>query len=1123
MTNSWRACLGAGLLLVAGSRGVGPLAAAEHGVGATGAGPHVFPASAEGEQAIRRFRVPPGWKVDLIAAEPDLANPVAFTFDEQERIYVVETFRLGEGVLDIRGRGGWPSEGFKKGLSEARRAGLVDETLDADLANRTVEDRERMLRMYFAENASTLEGQTDRIRRIQRGPGGTATNATVFATGFNQLVDGLASGVLARGGDVWFANVPHLWRLRDLDGDGTSDERTSLSSGYGVRVGFLGHDLHGLAVGLDGRLYFTVGDRGASVTTAEGARLETPDSGAVFRCEFDGSNLEIFATGLRNPQELVFDALGNLWTGDNNSDGGDQARWTYLVEGGDCGWHIGWQFIESPNARGPWNSERMWVPEAAAAIGYVVPPLLNIGAGPSGITYNYGTGFPSDLDECFFMTDFRGGPSGIWSFRVRPKGAGYEVADLKELLWNALPTDAEVGPDGGLYWTDWVQGWSKPGKGRIYRMYDPVALAHPIVADTRQLLSGNWASWDRKRLGGLLEHPDLRVRREAQFLLAKMGAVDVLAAAARKAVQRHGRLHGLWGLGQIGRKRPSVLGEVIKLLGDPDAEVRAQSAKVLGDARHVGSGRALEKLLSDPEPRPRFFAALALGRFGRTQAGPGIVGMLRTNANVDPYLRHAGVMGLVGTHTPAQLAALSAEKSPGVRIAAVVALRRLRSPLLAGFLGDGDPTVVLEAARAIHDLPVADSMADLAALIRHEGEAEPLLRRALNANLRVGTPTNALALADFAAREGAPEGLRAEALRHLAQWARPSGRDQVTGLWRPVPAREPGPAREALAGLFAAFLASPALVQVDAIRAAGRLEARELADTLRALARDGKAGETARVAALRVLGDWREPGLEGLLNDLVADAMERVRSEVLRLQTRLGIGDPLVPIRVALRQGSIPERQVALASLGAVPAMAADALLVEWLGQASRRKAPPEVELELLEAARGRAGAAVKEALKAFEASLAGTNVVAARRYLLRGGDAAAGRRIFLEKESVQCLRCHKTDGVGGLVGPDLAGIGARQTREYILQAILEPNAAVAAGFENVMVETKSGGEFAGTLQSETDTELVLNTVDQGPVSLRKAEIADRRKGLSSMPEGLGELITPRELRDLVEFLAGSK
>lgn len=1094
---------------------------AEHGLAGAGGGPVVAPASDEGRQAVRGFRVPPGWQVDLIAAEPHLANPVAFAFDEEERIYVVETFRLGEGVLDIRGRAGWPSAGYRRGLDPERRARLPEELLDADLANRTVADRERMLRHYFAEQAGSLERQTDRLRRIVRATDGGGVRSTVFAEGFTSLVDGLASGVLIRGGDVWLANIPHLWRLRDGDGDGVADERTSLHEGFGVRVGFLGHDLHGLCWGPDGRLYFTIGDRGASVVTREGRRLDTPDSGAVFRCEPDGSNLELYATGLRNPQELVFDALGNLWTGDNNSDGGDRARWTYVVEGGDSGWHIGWQFIESPNPRGPWNAEGMWRPEEASRIAYLVPPLANIGAGPSGLAFHPGTGLPADLEGHFFLVDFRGGPSGIWTFRVEPKGAGYHVAGLRELLWNALPTDVEVGPDGGLYWTDWVQGWGKTGKGRIYRMHEPLSAAAPEATTTREWLRRPLPAVGMDALVAGLAHPDLRVRRRAQFRLAETGSAEALTAVAQASTNRWARLHAIWGLGQLGRVRAEVAEVVVGWLEDSDPEVRAQAARVLGDLRWARSGPSLERRLGDPEPRPRFFAAIALGRLGRSEAVPGLLAMLRANRDEDPFLRHAGVQGLVGTAREPELRALARDDSKAVRLAAVVALRRLRSPGLVGFLDDLEPAVVLEAARAIHDLPVTEALPALAGLLRREGLAAPLARRVLNANLRLGGAAQAAALAGFAARAEEPLALKVEALQHLGRFARPSGRDQVTGLWRPVTGpREEGSARKELARGLDDWLDGPVEVQAAAVEAIGRLEAKDTAPVLRRLARDRERAVRVRRAGLSVLGGWNDPELAVLVRDLAADGEASMRAEAVRWASRLGADSALPPIRAALETGNATEQQAALASLATLRGAAADAALLEWLVRGTEGRVPEEVRLDLLEAGQRRDSEAVKAALARYEASLADPDPVRARRHLLRGGNAEAGRRVFQENETAQCLRCHKAGGEGGVVGPDLAGVGSRLTRADLLASMVSPNAAVAAGYENVSLETRDGREFSGTVQSETGTELVLNTVDHGVVTVRQDEIADRRKGLSSMPEGLADLLSPRELRDLVEYLA---
>ena len=102
--------------------------------------------------------------------------------------------------------------------------------------------------------------------------------------------------------------------------------RTSLARGFGVRNGWYGHDLHGLAMGPEGRIYFTMGDRGFNLRTTEGRVLSGATTGAVFRCWPDGSEMEVVARGLRNPQELAFDDFGNLFTGDNNCDAGEKAR-----------------------------------------------------------------------------------------------------------------------------------------------------------------------------------------------------------------------------------------------------------------------------------------------------------------------------------------------------------------------------------------------------------------------------------------------------------------------------------------------------------------------------------------------------------------------------------------------------------------------------------------------------------------------------------------------------------------------------------------------------------------------------------------------------------------------------
>ena len=445
--------------------------------------PLVEPASDEGAEALARFELPEGFEVSLFAAEPDLANPVCFAIDGQGRFYVGETFRHYAGVTDIRSHMDW---------------------LNEDLACKTVADRVAMKRRHAEDFHEEYELASEQVRRIVDSDGdGVADESTVFATGFDDPAAGIGAGLLPRGSDVYYTCIPDVWRLTDADDDGVAEARESLHRGYGVRVALLGHDLHGLEVGPDGLLYFSIGDRGFHVES-EGRTFAHAHTGAVLRCELDGSNLEVFATGLRNPQELVFDDRGDLFTGDNNSDGGDKARWVWVLEGSDSGWRQAYQWITQPNLRGPWNAERMWHTPHEEQPAHIHPPIANVTSGPSGLCYYPGTGWGPRWRGTFFLCDFRGNPtySGVYSFRVVPRGAGFELVDFERFLWNSLVTDVDFAPGGDLFVSDWVSGWNRTGKGRLYRVHAPAFAEDDRAAETSRLLAGDWTELSSSRLAG---------------------------------------------------------------------------------------------------------------------------------------------------------------------------------------------------------------------------------------------------------------------------------------------------------------------------------------------------------------------------------------------------------------------------------------------------------------------------------------------------------------------------------------------------------------------------------------------------------------------------------------------
>src|SRR5204862_4619685 len=114
----------------------------------------------------------------------------------------------------------------------------------------------------------------------------------------------------------------------------------------------------------------------------------------------------------------------------------------------------------------------------------------------------------------------------------------------------------------------------------------------------------------------------------------------------------------------------------------------------------------LIQLLRDPVPRVRFFAATSLGKLGRREALPPVFTMLRQNADADPYLRHAGVMALTWIGDTDALVRAAKDNSPAVRMAVRLALRRFERAEIALFLQDPAPAIVLEAARAINDVPI---------------------------------------------------------------------------------------------------------------------------------------------------------------------------------------------------------------------------------------------------------------------------------------------------------------------------------------------------------------------------------------------------------------------------------
>ncbi len=1089
--------------------------------------PKIAEASGDAALALKGFVLPEGMSGSLLAAEPMLANPVAFTITNDGRIIVCETFRQEVGVEDNRNHMNW---------------------LENDLQLESVEERAAMFRKFMGADVQKWGKEHDRLRMLQDTDGdGTLDRDTLFVDGFNDIIDGTGAGVIEHNGRIYYTCIPKLWSFADANNDGVADESEALHHGYGVRVAFRGHDMHGLVIGPDGRLYFSIGDRGFNVITKEGTRLKRVDTGAVFRCDMDGSNLEVFAYGLRNPQELAFDDNGNLFTGDNNSDSGDQARWVYVVQDGDTGWRMYFQYLDD---RGPWNRERIWYPFRAdeetttAQPASTLPPIANLGDGPSGLTHYPGVGLPERYNGHFFMADFRGtaGNSGIRSFTVTPKGATFELADSHQFVWSILATDLAFAPDGGMVISDWVNGWNGEGKGRLYKFSDDKAKANVAASKSVEWLNGGIAKASESDLVGLLSHVDRRVRQEAQFELVRRNAVDELTTAARTPTHEMVARHGIWGCWQLGLSSPEQAASVAELLlhvisdqaNSYSDELQSQALKVLTDlvSRHgfsavPGSLRAdvasaCRELTTNENLRTAGLAAVALGTVGTSADGNTLLALLDRNNNADPVVRHQAAMGLtkLAARHPQLLDSLADYAGTPGRLGVLLAMRRHSNPAIAQFLEDGDSLLVAEVARAINDEPIEACQSALADLITIPGLEDSVLRRTMNACYRIGSADRAAAVARVAADSQRSPAQRQVAAQLLATWNKPQNTDTVTGRWRPIDAREVDGLQEAVSEFLPAMLAGSTELREKTIEIATELGISDMVPSLQTILHDTNLPEDLRVAAFRALAKL-SPDVESVLETGLRDPSEPVQLAAVELLTLRAPQNAIPQLKDLLQKGTVKAQQTALRLLAPIRTDESQSILLSSFERLKSRQLSGSVVLDLINAAELRGTPELKAAVADFRKRQqeVGT-VLATWDECLEGGNAEQGRTLFFGRSAASCRRCHKVNNSGGEVGPDLSKVGKEKDRNYLLEAIVDPNSKIAKGFETVILVTMEGKIHSGILKSDDDKIVQLMTPTGALVSVAKDDIDERANGQSGMPQDISKNLTRSEIRDLVEYMS---
>jgi len=134
---------------------------------------------------------------------------------------------------------------------------------------------------------------------------------------------------------------------------------------------------------------------------------------------------------------------------------------------------------------------------------------------------------------------------------------------------------------------------------------------------------------------------------------------------------------------------------------------------------------------------------------------------------------------------------------------------------------------------------------------------------------------------------------------------------------------------------------------------------------------------------------------------------------------------------------------------------------------------------------------------------------------LSKEGNRENGRVVF----GKVCATCHRLDGVGKVVGPNLAGLNNRAPATY-LTAILDPNRAVEAKWMMFVAKTKDGLTLAGSVAEETSSAITLVGVDGSRTNVSRSKLQSLEStGRSLMPEGLETAINPSQMSDLLTYL----
>lgn len=400
-------------------------------------------------------------------------------------------------------------------------------------------------------------------------------------------------GVFYRAGAVWVSHPPYLSVLHDDDGDGVADRSRRLVRGLtSEMVNTRGgdHTTNGVRMGVDGWLYIGSGDYGTPKAEGIDGSKVVLRGGGILRVRPDGTELELFASGLRNPFDIAIDPQLNLFTRDNTNDGGGwDTRVSQLFQSAEYGY-----------------------PRLFANFSDEIMPTLGVfgNGGGTGSLYIEDESWPDRFNHSLFTGDW--GRSGVFHHPLRVDGATFRLTQ-EPFASVSRATGMDLDANGNLYVASWRSGEASvyvgPHVGFVTRL-------NPKKSAPREF--PNLPDASVHDLVELLRSPNAVARFHAQGELLKRGnsAVGALSrVCTNHGFPLNGRIAALFALKQIQGIKSH---EFIKSI-TVDATIREFAIRALTDRKTQLDGLEASyfvTFLSDESPRVRAQTLIALGRLG---------------------------------------------------------------------------------------------------------------------------------------------------------------------------------------------------------------------------------------------------------------------------------------------------------------------------------------------------------------------------------------------------------------------------------------------------------------------------------------------------------------------------